>query len=119
MTSRRQRAACLEPRTRGARGGGEAGPGPWGRLAAGSWVFTRGSLPPLLEVEIRCRRGSAAAWREEPKVVKRDLIGPCRALTLTPSTERFAASEGIFAFKIVEEFVALWLPRLSARRTVR
>lgn len=42
LTSRRQRAACFEPRTRG---GGEAGPGPWGRLAARSWVFPRGSLP--------------------------------------------------------------------------
>ena len=45
LTSRRQRAACLEPRTRGARGGGEARPGPWGRLAARPRVFPRGALP--------------------------------------------------------------------------
>lgn len=45
LTSRRQVAACLEPRTRGARGGGEAGPGPWGLLATRARAFPQVPMP--------------------------------------------------------------------------
>lgn len=110
LTSRRQVAACLEPRTCGARGGGEAGPGPWALLATRARAFPRVPMPypppggDSRSARLFCRlaggtQGSKA--RPDWALPGTDARSVC--------VERFATLEGTFELKIVGEFVVLWL----------